>query len=67
MRLEDRIRKNWSKSRKNINKTKAYEYALVNMKEFLSGLDEIFNSVVNSIKEETAKLQKEDFRKKKDS
>jgi len=61
MRLEDRIKKKWKKTRKKVGESK-YEYANISQKEFQKGLDLMMTCLIEALREETAKLQRDAHR-----
>ena len=62
MRLEDKVKKKWKKTRKKIARVNKYEFSTVTYKEFQKGLDQLMGCLLETVHEETAKLQREDHK-----
>lgn len=64
MRLEDKVKKNWKKTRKKISGGDKYEYSTISRKELQKSLDQLMGCFLQAMLDETAKLQREEHRAK---
>jgi len=69
MRLEDRIKKKWKQSKKKIIRngnspyaSSGYNYSSVKKDDLKKGLDKVVECFIQAIREETAKLQREEHK-----